>query len=83
MSGNAGIMRNTGVPLGCEVLHCAPMSDPRFTDMLIDVSNSYARLPRSQPAVEFYKPAPLTIIGGNYGGIGAIISIKCVSQLLL
>ena len=54
LEGIAGVMRNTGVPgawptkcANASATNCGPIADGRFTDMLIDVSNSYG--PTNKP----------------------------------
>ena len=54
LEGIAGLMRNTGVPgawparcANASSTNCGPIEDGRFTDILIDVSNSYG--PDSKP----------------------------------
>ena len=50
-------------------INCGPLTDGRFTDILIDVSNSYgaASQPANDTAVLFNKPGQLHLIGGTVG----------------
>jgi hypothetical protein len=75
LEGTAGLMRNTGLPEGWPI-HCAvnessgncgPIGDGRFSDILIDVSNSYGRAPANHTAIFFGKPDQLHLIGGTIG----------------
>lgn len=62
LEGGAGLLRNTG-----------EIPDPRFTDLMVDCSNSYGpRDSKYRPAyndtvVLFQQPARLTMIGGSLG----------------
>lgn len=67
LEGQAGLMRNTGVPgawpAACDspaTGNCGPIADGRFTDILIDVSNSYGNgksTPLNNTAISFVSPA--------------------------
>lgn len=76
LEGQAGLMRNTGLPYAWQPVcanasseNCGPIADGRFTDILIDVSNSYgsASKPANETAISFDKPAELHLIGGSIG----------------
>ena len=70
LEGIAGVMRNTGVP-GAWPAHCTndsstncgPIADGRFTDILIDVSNSYGpdNKPQDNTAISCV-PAHLAVV---------------------
>ena len=47
--------------------NCGPVADGRFTDILIDVSNTYGRKPINDVAIEFVRPGQLHLIGGSIG----------------
>jgi hypothetical protein len=70
-------MRNTGVPYAWPATcpnassgNCGPIADGRFTDILIDVSDTYGHAggqPANDTAISFDKPGQLHLIGGNIG----------------
>jgi len=72
MEGNAGLVRNTGRPLGSPP-EAQPIASARFQTVLIDVNyaGNPARLIRIGPIIQHDANDTLTIVGGSIGGGGS------------